>query len=172
MGRGCSRLTVTRGLYMDSLSARSLLIKSMIILLSLGVLGDAQADAKLNDLVIVIANGPYAGTYKPNGTAVICMHAKKQRVFTAAFKDFGAHGGKDLAEAGVEVMNPDTAGEKHGNIRIAFGDPDKKPTVYEVSFAPVVLEITVQGGMITFEGKTASDIRMKVTARCLAVDNL
>jgi hypothetical protein len=157
---------------MDSPSARSLLIKSMMIVLGLCALGGAQADAKLNDLVIVVANGPYAGTYKPNGTAVICMHAKKQKVFTAAFKDFEAHGGKDLAEAGVEVMNPDSAGEKHGNIRIAFGDPDKKPTVYEVSFAPVVLEITAQGGMITFDGKTASGIGMKVTARCLAVDNL
>jgi hypothetical protein len=37
--------------------ARSLLIQSMVIVLGVSVIGGAQADAKLNDLVIVIANG-------------------------------------------------------------------------------------------------------------------
>ncbi len=151
--------------------ARLLWVAS-IATLAVGTLGDAQAQAKLNDLTIVIANGTHAGTYKPDGTAVICMHAKKQRVFTAAFKDFGAHGDKDLAEVGIEVVNPDVAGEKLGNIRIAFGDPDHKPTVLEVSHAPVALQIAANGSTIAFDGKTRSDMRIKITAQCRNVDEI
>lgn len=89
-----------------------------------------------NTLEIVVGNGPHAGTYKPPADSVICMHAKKQKRYSAAWKDFDAHDAKAIAEAGINVSNPDDAGAKQGEVRITFGDPDKKPTVYSVDRAP------------------------------------
>lgn len=51
-------------------------------------------------------------------------------------------------------------------MRIAFGDPDKKPTVYSVDQAPLTLSMKDTGAEITFEGKTKDGIQLRVTAKC------
>ena len=125
-----------------------------------------------NTLEIVIGNGPHAGTYKPPADAVICLHAKKQQRYSAAWKDFDAHDAKAIAEAGINLSNPDEAGAKHGEVRIAFGDPDKKPTVYSVDQAPLTLAKAGKGAEITFQGKTKEGIQLRVTAKCSDVEEM
>ncbi len=125
-----------------------------------------------NTLEIVIGNGPHAGTYKPPTDAVICLHAKRQQRYSAAWKDFDAHDAKAIAEAGINVSNPDEAGAKHGEVRIAFGDPDKKLTVYSVDQAPLTLAKAGKGAEITFQGKTKEGIQLRVTAKCSDVEEM
>ena len=125
-----------------------------------------------NVLEIIVGNGPLAGTYKPPTAEVICLHAKKEKRYTAAWKDFNAHDAKAISEAGINVSNPDDAGAMHGEVRIAFGDPDKKPTVYSVDQAPLTLSMKGTGAEITLEGKTKDGIQLRVTAKCLDVENL
>jgi len=145
--------------------------RSLLTLPAFVVLSVAYAGAAPNALQIVIENGPLAGTYKPDPGAVICIHAQKQRVFSAAFKNFAARTPKDLAEAGIEVLNSDVAGEKHGNIRIAFGGADKDSTVYALNYASVTLVSGRDRGTATFEGKTQEGIRIKMTAACNDIEN-
>lgn len=150
------------------------LFRLILILVITGstALATAGVQAPPNVLEVVVSNGPLAGTYKPPTSEVICMHAKKEKRYTTAWKDFNAHDAKAISEAGINVSNPDDAGAKHGEVRIAFGDPDKKPTVYSVDQAPLTLSMKGTGAEITIEGKTKDGIQLRVTAKCLDVENL
>ena len=130
------------------------------------------AAAAENTFEIVVGNGPHAGTYKPPAETVICLHAKKQKRYSAAWKDFNAHDAKAIAEAGINVSNPDDAGAKQGEVRIAFGDPDKKPTVYIVDQASLTLTRTATGAEITFQGKSKEGIQLRVIAKCSDVEEM
>jgi hypothetical protein len=55
---------------------------------------------------------------------------------------------------------------------IAFGDPNKKPTVYSVDQAPLTLSLKGTGAEITFEGKTKGGIQLRVTATCSSVEKM
>src|SRR5215217_1935112 len=120
------------------------LIRLILLIVSTSALVEARDEAPPNVLEIVIGNGPHAGAYKPPASEVICMHVKKEKRYTAAWKDFNAHDAKAIAEAGINVSNPDDSGAKRGEVRIAFGDPDKKPTVYSVSQAPLTFAINAK----------------------------
>ena len=145
----------------------SRLFRSILSVCALGALCVAQAGTTANNLVIVIANGPLAGTFKANPSNVFCLHARKQRVYSSAFKDYAAKDPGSLAEAGVEVVNPDASGEKRANIRVTFGDLNNKPTVYAIDAVSAVFNIA--NGTISAEGKTQSGIGVKVTAACANV---
>jgi hypothetical protein len=132
---------------------------------------DAGA-ALANTLEIVVGNGPHAGTYRPPSQSIICLHAKRQKRYTAAWKDFEAHDEKAIAEAGINVLNPDDAGAKQGEVRITFGDPDKKPTTYSVDRAPLNLVKRGTGAEITFQGKTRDGIQLRVIAKCSDVEEM
>lgn len=134
--------------------------------------GTFAAASAENTLEIVVGNGPHTGTYKPPADNVICLHAKKQKRYSAAWKDFNAHDAKDIAEAGMNVSNPDDAGAKQGEVRIAFGDPDKKPTIYSVDQAPLTLTRTATGAEIAFQGKTKDGIQLRVIAKCSDVEEM
>ena len=125
-----------------------------------------------NTLEIVVGNGPHAGTYKPPAASVICLHAKKQKRYTAAWKDFDAHDEKGIAEAGINVSNPFDAGTKHGEVRIAFGDPDKQLTVYGIARASLTWIKKGKGAEITLEGKTKEGILLRVVAKCSDVEEM
>ena len=114
-----------------------------------------------NTLDIVIGNGPHAGTYKPPAETVICLHAKTQNRYSAAWKDFDAHDAKAIAEAGISVSNPDGAGAKQGDVRVAFGDQ-----------APLTMTKNGKGAEITFQGKTKDGIQLRVTAKCSDVEEM
>jgi len=125
-----------------------------------------------NTFEIVVGNGPHARTYKPPTDSVICLHAKKQKRYSAAWKDFDAHDAKAIAEAGINVSNPDDAGAKQGEVRIAFGDPDKKPTVYSIDQAPLTLTKTATGVEIAFQGKTKDGIQLRISAKCSDIEEM
>ncbi|MBA2484801.1 MAG: hypothetical protein H0V35_01645, partial [Nitrospira sp.] len=97
---------------------------------------------------------------------------KKEKRYTAAWKDFNVQDAKAITEAGINVANPDDAGAKHGEVRIAFGDPDKNPTVYSVDPASLTFTKTGTGAEITFQGKTKEGIQLRVTARCSDVEEM
>lgn len=148
---------------------RPVLMVTVTFVLGAQVLAAAPAT---NMLEIVVDNGPHAGTYKPPAEAIICLHAKPQKRYSAAWKDFDAHDAKAIAEAGINVSSPDEAGAKQGEVRIAFGDPDNKPTVYSVDQAPLTLTKTGKAAEITFQGKTKNGIQLRVTAKCVDVEEM
>ena len=151
--------------------ARSLYfsVQAVAIAASLSAVDIARADPRANEFTIVVANGPHAGTYKPAADLFVCLHSQAQGIFTAAFKDFDAHGANDLVEGGIEVKNPDATGAKRANVRLQFGE--KKPAVYEFSSVPAILEIIGKGGIIRFDGVTKAGIGIKITAQCFNVEN-
>jgi hypothetical protein len=130
------------------------------------------AQAEPNVLEIVVANGPLAGTYKPPAAEVICLHAKRQKRYSAAWKDFSPKGAKAIAEAGINVANPDDAGAKQGEVRIAFGDAASKPIVYSVDAAPLSMTARGKGMDIAFDGKTRDGVGLRVRASCQDVEQL
>jgi hypothetical protein len=124
-------------------------------------------------LEIVVGGGLHAGTYKPPASAVICLRVKQE--FSAAFKDFDARAPKMLSEAGISVSNAGEAGAKRGEVRLAFGDPDKKPSVYDVlvprdSNGPLVLTKSGTRVELSFQGQTKEGIQLRVTASCVQID--
>lgn len=125
-----------------------------------------------NTLDIVIGNGPHAGTYKMPADTVICLHVKKQNRYSAAWKNFDAHDAKAIAEAGISISNPDGAEAKQGAVRVAFGDPGKKPTVYNIDQAPLTMTKDGRGAEITFQGETKDGIQLRVTAKCSDVEEM
>ena len=127
-----------------------------------------------NPVEVVIGNGPHAGTYKLPGSEVICMHVKGKQT-AAAYKNFDPRNPKLVSEVGINVDNSDDAGAKRGEVRVAFGDPDKKPTVYEVripSESPGPLVMTKTGAKVdlSFQGKTKDGIQLRITARCADIE--
>jgi hypothetical protein len=70
------------------------------------------------------------------------------------------------------VSDPDDAGAKHGDVQITFGDPDKKPVIYSATQVPLTLKITGKVGEISFEGKTNQGVQLRITARCLDVEEM
>src|SRR5262249_52783202 len=145
---------------------------------ALGIVAPVNARAQaVNTLEIVIGGGPHAGTYTPPGAQVICLHAKAAKQFSAAYKDFNARDAKRLSEAGITVVNPDETGTKRGEVRIAFGDPDKSPAVYDVviprdSMGPLTLAKHDKGADLTFQGQTKDGIPLRVTAACVDIETL
>jgi hypothetical protein len=135
-------------------------------------MGAAHADSAPNVLDVVVVDGPLAGRYQAPGSEVICLHAKKLHRYSAAWRDFNAHDPKKMSEVGINVSDPDDAGAKHGEVRIAFGDPDKKPTIYTANNISLTLKVTGKVGEIEFQGKSIEGVQLHVTARCLDVEQM
>ena len=150
----------------------SSLVRAMLMIAAASAFSSTHAQALPNSLEVIVVNGPLAGSYKPPVSEVICLHAKKQKRYSAAWKDFDAHDAKAMAEVGINVSNPDDAGAKYGEVRVAFGNPAKKPTVYSVEQAPLALTIKGKGADITFQGKTKDGVQLRVTAQCAEVEEL
>jgi hypothetical protein len=131
-----------------------------------GIFGANPVVAGSNPFVVVVANGPFAGTHEPPSDAVICFHSAKQRVYTAAWKDFSPKTAKSISEVGIEVSNPDAAGAKLGDVRITFGDRDAHPTSYQFSQQLVSLAFSGRHGDIAFQGTTKDGIRIRLSVTC------
>ena len=135
----------------------------------LSLIGSAGAAAPNdNQLTVVVAGGPFAGTYKASGAPIACARIKSRDLFGAGWKDFNAKG-NELAEVGIEVSNPDGSAPKHGNVHVGFGGGDKM-TVYKIFTKPVSLQSQGRGGVIEFDGKTDDGIRLHVEAICKYVE--
>jgi hypothetical protein len=103
---------------------------------------------------------------------VICLHAKKQHRCSAAWKDFSPKGAKAIAEAGINVSNPDDPGAKQGEVRVAFGDGAGKPVVYSADAVPVSMTPRGPGMDITFDGKTRDGVGLRIKASCQDVEQM
>ena len=145
--------------------------------LSVATLAHAPAPSG-SVLEIVIGNGPHAGTYKPATSTTGCMHFKQQRQFTAVYKEFDANDLKKVGEAGINITNPDEAGPKRGDVLVAFGArTDKRALRYSISIpgdsaGPITLTRSGKNADLAFQGKTKDGISIRVTAKCLDVDEL
>ena len=141
--------------------------------LSVAALAYAGAD---NTLEIVIGGGPNAGTYKPPASATSCIHFKQQKQFTAVFKDFDASDLSKVGEAGLNVLNPDDPGPRRGAVLVAFGArADTRALRYSISIpgdsaGPITLSRNGKTADLAFQGKTKDGISIRVTARCLDVE--
>jgi hypothetical protein len=146
------------------------LVRSILVIVGASALTTGTIQVPENVLEVVVVNGPFAGTYKPPTKDVICYHNKKEKIYTATWKDFNAHDAKAIDSAGINVSNPDDAGAKRGDVRITFGDPGQKPTMYSVYQEPLTLTIKGKGSEIAFQGQTKDGIQLRVNAKCLDVD--
>lgn len=153
---------------MPNLVRPTLLLAGATTLLATRVL--AAADS----LVVVVANGPLAGTYSAPAGEIICLHEKPPNYpnsgYAVTWRRFQGYGAKVLAQAAMEVSNTEKPGAKHGDVLIDFGDPDHDPVQYHIFREPISFKLSTAGFTMDFEGKTKEGIRLHVTASCVDVE--
>jgi hypothetical protein len=125
------------------------------------------AHAGTSSFVVLIGNGPFSGTYRLPAAEVSCFHSAKRRVYSSGWKDFSPANAKSIAEAGVEVQNPDAPGPKFGTVLVTFGDSDKTATHYAIYHEP--LTMTNAGALreIMLRAKTKDGVQIQVTLSCM-----
>jgi hypothetical protein len=148
------------------------LVRSTLILTGAALLAAARPHAAPNPMTIVVANGPYAGTYKARADEVVCLHAKAQKMYAASFKDFNANSPRAFAEGGLKVNNPDVAGPKKGDLLAAFGTNDKRSVEYNVFDVPITMTAKGEGAELAGSGKTKDGVQIRVTASCVDVTTM
>ena len=159
------------------ISLRLFLAAAAASALSVAALAHTPAPSD-NLLEFVIGNGPHAGTYKLQTSEVMCMHFKQQKQVTAVYKDFDASDPKKIGEGGINIVNPDEAGPKRGDVLVAFGGRgDKSAARYAVSVpgdsaGPIMLTRNGKSADLAFQGRTKDGILLRVTAKCLELEEL
>jgi hypothetical protein len=138
------------------------------VLAALAAVEAAEPPAK-DVSTVVIANGPFAGTYTAEA---LCIQIKDRDTLGAGWKDFSTPPkGKWMMEGGIQVDYLSKPGPKSGTVILKMSNGDsEKPTAYNVSGLPVTLVRSGQGGQITFDGKLPDGVRVKVTAVCASFD--
>ena len=139
-------------------------------LLATACLAQSSPDA----IVVVVLNGPHAGTYKTPLSETICAHYKARKWTFATWRDFEAPDGKRMTTAGIKVLDPAQAGPKRGDVEVSFGAAPGKTAgaSYDIKDAPVTLTIKGKGAEMSFNGKTKAGIGLRVSAKCDEVENL
>jgi hypothetical protein len=119
---------------------------------------------------VVIANGPFAGTYTAEG---ICIRIKDRDTLGSGWKDFSTPPkGNWMMEGGIQVDYLSKPGPKSGTVILKMANGNSgKPVSYDVSGLPVTLVKSGSGGQITFDGKLPDGVRVKVTAVCASFDS-
>jgi hypothetical protein len=123
--------------------------------------------ADTSSFVVVIGNGPLSGTYRLPVAEVSCFHSVKRRVYSSGWKDFAPANAKSIAEAGIEVQDPDAPGPKFGTVLLTFGDSDKTATHYAIYHGPLTLTTTGAHREIMLRGKTKDGVQIQVTLSCM-----
>jgi hypothetical protein len=106
------------------------------------------------------------------------MRFKEGKNIAAVFKDFDANDPKKVAEAAINIWNPDEAAPKWGSVQVAFGPrSDKSVTRYEVKITadnagPLTIIKHGKGADLAFQGRTKDGISLRVTAKCLELEEL
>jgi len=126
---------------------RALVLVAGSSLLAAASLAQSSPDA----IVVVVLNGPHAGTYKTPLSDTICAHYKEMKWTFATWRDFEAPDGKKMTTAAIKVSNPEQAGPKRGDVQVSFGAPPGKTSgaSYEVKDAPVTLTIKGKGAELS-----------------------
>ena len=147
-------------------------LRNVILTAGVSVLAGARPHAAPNPMTIVVANGPYAGTYTARADEVVCLHSRAEKMYAASFKDFNANSPRAFAEGGLKVNNPDVAGPKTGDLLAAFGTNDKRSVEYNVNNAPITMVAKGKGAELVGSGKTKDGVQIRVTASCLDVTTM
>jgi len=147
-------------------------LRTVILAAGAIALGAARPPAAPNPLTVVVANGPYAGTYHAKADEVVCLHAKAQRMFAASFKDFDAPTARSFAEGGLKVANPDAPGAKTGQIYVAFGTKDKKAVEYDIPNAPITMTVKGKGVDLMGTAKSKDGVLIRVNASCVDISTM
>ena len=147
-------------------------LRTAILTTGISVLSAARPHAAPNPLTIVVANGPYAGTYSARADEVVCLHSKAQKMYAASYKDFNANSPRAFAEGGLKVNNPDVAGPKTGDLLAAFGTNDKRSVEYNVYNVPITMTMKGKGAELVGTGKTKDGVQIRVTASCVDVTTM
>lgn len=145
-------------------------LRSMLLFLGASTLAAASAYAASNSLVIVVANGPLAGTYKPSEP--LCVHSKQQRGYSVAWIDIKPNGARALAQATMDVSPQDGSRAKSGNVYIEFGDSDKNTVKYSFVDQPLTFAFSGGVGTFAFDGKTKEGVQLHVTASCADISEV
>lgn len=147
-------------------------LRTVILVAGVTVVSAARPTAGDNPMTVVVANGPYAGTYKARADEVICLHAKKEKSLMASFKDFEAATPRTFAEGGLRIDNPDVPGPKVGDVYVAFGTKDKKAVEYYVSGVPITMTMKGKGADLVGSAKSKDGVSIRVTVNCSEVDTM
>ncbi|MDP9087416.1 MAG: hypothetical protein M3O26_01555 [Pseudomonadota bacterium] len=148
----------------------SKLVRSVVLFAGAATLVASRVYAGSDSLVVVVANGPLAGTYKAPEQDIICGHEMPPNYhnpgYVVTWRRFTGYAAKELGEAVMEVSNPDKPGVKRVMVDISFGDPDHNPTNYHIFTDAVTFQLGDGGFTMEFDGKTDKGIRLHVTASC------
>jgi hypothetical protein len=123
--------------------------------------------ADTSSFVVAIGNGPFSGTYHLPAAEVTCFHSVKRRVYSSGWKNFTPANAKSIAEAGIEVHDPDASGPKFGAVLVTFGDSDKTATHYAINHGPLTLTIAGAHREVMLRGKTTDGVQIQVTLSCM-----
>jgi hypothetical protein len=150
-----------------------------LVLAALAVFAATAAYAK-DSMLLVIGNGPHAGTFKleeGKGQALICGSFPGNPQLSAVWKDISAAlSGKappnKLTSVGFNIFNPGDAGAKKGGIIVIFGGGGKKATTYQVmvpadSKGPLNMKKNGKALALSFDGKTKDGIALQVKVDCV-----
>ncbi|MDP9088081.1 MAG: hypothetical protein M3O26_04980 [Pseudomonadota bacterium] len=154
----------------------SKLVRSVVLFAGAAALVASRVYAGSDSLVVVVANGPLAGTYKAPEQDIICGHEMPPKYqnpgYAVTWRRFTGYAAKELGEAAMEVSNPDKLGVKRVMVDISFGDPDHDPTNYHIFTDAVTFKLGGGGFTMEFDGKTDKGIRLRVTASCSNVEEM
>lgn len=148
----------------------SKLVLSVVLIAGAAMLVAGRVYAGSDSLVVVVSNGPLAGTYKAPSEDIICGHEMPPNYpnpgYAITWRRFTGYAAKELGEAAMEVSNPDKPGVKRVMVDISFGDPDHNPTNYHVFSESVTFKLGGGGFTMEFDGKTDKGIHLHVAASC------
>lgn len=126
------------------------------------------AGAAANEVSVVVASGPNAGSYHSKAD-VECFHSKSQEILAATFKDWHAKSARSFLTSGIRVYKPDEAGAKSGELTVSFGATAtiaKTDVKYVITRIPLTVTPNGKGADIAGEGNTKDGIKIRVTAKC------
>ena len=149
-----------------------MLVRCLVVTAGMFALVAARTSAVNNPIIVTIANGPFAGRYQSDAADTYCMHQKKHNTLSATWQAADVQGAKAFSGAAVDVYDVAGAGPKFGDVHVAFGDPQKKPLLYEVRHAPLTMTKEGKATVLVFDGKTKVGIQLKVRATCATIDEL
>jgi hypothetical protein len=148
------------------------LVRCVAVAAGMFALVAARTSAVNNPIIVTIANGPFAGRYQSDAADTYCMRQTKHNTLSATWQAADMKGAKAFSLAAVDVYDISGAGPKFGDVHVAFGDPQKKPLVYEVRHGPLTMTKEGKATVLAFDGKTKDGIELRVRATCATIDEL
>ena len=149
-----------------------MLVRGLVVTVGVFALMAARTSAVNTPIIVTIANGPLSGRYQSDASDTYCVRQKKHDSLSATWQAAEVQNAKTFSLASVDVSDVDRAGPKVGDVRVAFGDVQKNPLVYEVTRGPLTMTNEGKSTVLAFDGKTKDGIQLRVRATCATIDEL